>query len=108
MRLATCKVIRSDADQALRSFTAEEFGQIQRAQSFTGSVAFWRTLDRLAHPEVETRFHAVAILRELAELAYADCGGHAFSPQQAECFEYCGLAPKSIRPAGSIGRLRTQ
>jgi hypothetical protein len=41
------------------------------------------------------------VLRQLAELAYADCGGRPFSPQQAECLEYCGLVPKGIRPGGT-------
>jgi hypothetical protein len=81
----------------------EEFGQIQRAQSFIGSVSFWRALHRLAKPSAEITFHATLILREIAELAYADCGGYAFSPQQADCFEYCGLVPKGIRAPGSAG-----
>jgi hypothetical protein len=108
MRVAAVKVIDADIDHApTRIFTAEEFAQIQRAQRFVDSVAFWRTLDRLAHPEAETRFHATLLLRELAELAYVDCGGCAFSPHQAECFEYCGLVPKCVRPAGSLGRIDT-
>jgi hypothetical protein len=104
MRLATRKVIRSDADQAIRSFTAEQFARILRAQAFIASVAFWRDLDRLAQPDAETRFHAMLILREIAERAYEDCGGHAFSPQEAECFRYCGLTPAGVRSAGSVGK----
>jgi hypothetical protein len=105
MRIAACRVVDSEIDdQPTRSYTVEEFSQIQRAQSLIGSVMFWRTLDRLAHPEAETRSHAMFVLRELAELAFADCGGHAFSPQEAECFRYCGMKPAGVRSAGSVGK----
>jgi hypothetical protein len=106
MRLVACKVINSELDQR-RSFTVEEFGQIQRAQSFIGSVKFWHSLDRLANPEPETRFHARLLLQKLAELAYADCGGHAYSPQHGECLTFCGLRPLTIRPPGSVGKIDT-
>jgi hypothetical protein len=107
MKLAACNAIRSDADQTARSFTAEEFGQILRAQSFIASVAFWRDLDRLAQPDAETCSYAMGILHQIAERAFADCSGHALSPQHDECLRFCGLVPKSIRSSGSVGMIYT-
>jgi hypothetical protein len=87
-----------------KAFTAEEFGRIMRSCNFVGAVAFWRTLDRLAHPELQTRLHATGMLRELAKKAFDECEGLAFSPQEAECLQYCGFAPAGVRPLGSLGR----
>jgi hypothetical protein len=55
-----------------------------RSSNFIGAVTFWRSLERLADPEPRTRFQAMCVLQELAKLAYANCGGLAFSPQEAE------------------------
>jgi hypothetical protein len=73
-----------------------------------GAVAFWRALERLAAPDPNTRLHARGVLRELAERAFDDCLGVAFSPQEAECFRYCGLIPAGVRSPGALGRIDTQ
>jgi len=65
--------------------------------SFVGAVAFWRDLERLADPELRTQLRAMGILTEIARISFAACGGMAYSPQQAECFEYCGLTPQGVR-----------
>jgi hypothetical protein len=69
-----------------------------------GAVSFWRQLERLADSDSPTRAHAMCLLRELAKRAFADCDGLAFSPQEAECFRYCGLAPLGVRVPGTLGR----
>lgn len=83
--------------------TALEFRQVMRASNFIGAVAFWRALERLTQPEPQTRLDAMQILRDLARQAFEDCGRIAFSPQEAECFEYCGLKPLGLRSPGSAG-----
>lgn len=84
-----------------KRFTEEEFRMAMRSSSFTGAVAFWRSLEQLACPESITRMHAMGVLKEMARQAYEDCRGHAYSPQQLECLEYCGLKPKGVRLPGS-------
>jgi hypothetical protein len=69
-----------------------------RCSNFVGAVAFWRSVEKLAAPERRTRFHALGVLREFARLSFEDCAGFAFSPQHAECLEYCGFAPIGVRP----------
>jgi hypothetical protein len=91
----------SDRKQSSKTFTAAEFRQVMNCASFIGAVKFWRLLDGLAHPESRTRLHAIGLLAELARTSFAACGGMAFSPQQAECFEYCGLTPRGVRSPGS-------
>jgi hypothetical protein len=73
------------------------------SSNFVGAVAFWRALEHLADPEPQTRLHAMILLAELARGSFAACGGMAYSPQQAECLEYCGLTPIGIRRPGSVG-----
>jgi hypothetical protein len=85
-------------------FSAAEFCQLMQAYNFMGAVAFWRQSERLARPEKRTCLHAMRLLCELARRAFEDCQGLAFSPQQAERFEYCGLTPIGIRSPGSAGR----
>ena len=85
---------------ATKRFTDEELRQAMRSSSFTGAVTFWKSLEQLAIPESITRMHAMGVLKVMARQAYEDCGGHAYSPQQFECLEYCGLKPKGIRLAG--------
>jgi hypothetical protein len=34
---------------------------------------------------------------------YEDCQGIALSPQEAECFRYCGLTPRGVSPSGALG-----
>jgi hypothetical protein len=75
-----------------------------RSCNFVGACAFWRALDRLAHPEPLTRFHAIGVLQEFARKAFDKCHGVAYSPQEAECFEFCGLTPLGILSTGSLGR----
>ena len=92
-----------DGEQATKTFSAMEFREAMRTSSFIGAVTFWRTLERLADPESRTRLHAMGVLMELARSSFAACGGTAYSPQQAECFGYCGLTPRGIRSPGSAG-----
>jgi hypothetical protein len=84
--------------------TAEEFRKVLRSSNFVGAVVFWRALERLAAPDSHTRLHAMGVLRQLAERAFYDCLGVAFSLQEAECFRYCGLTPAGVRTPGSLGR----
>jgi hypothetical protein len=91
----------SDDEQTLKKFTVSEFRRILQASNLVATVAFWRGIEPLAPPELKLR--AMGILREFAVLAYEDCRGWAFSPQQAECFEYCGLTPWGVRSPGSTG-----
>jgi len=84
-----------------QSFTYQEFGRIMRCSNFIGAVAFWRSLERLTVPEESTRSHALGVLRELARRSFEDCAGFPFSPQHAECLEYCGFAPIGVRSPGS-------
>jgi hypothetical protein len=79
-----------------------------QAFNFVGAVLFWRQLERLAVPERPTRKHATGLLRELAKRAFEDCQGWAYSPQQAESFEYCGLKTIGVRRPGSLGRAATE
>jgi hypothetical protein len=97
------RAVAIDADSKV--FTAAEFCQFMQAFNFIGAVSFWRTLERLAGPERQTRDHAMGLLRELAKRTFNDCEGLALSPQQAECFVYCGVTPTGIRRPGSLGRV---
>jgi hypothetical protein len=87
----------SGIDRTTKQFTAEEFAKVLRRSNFVGAVVFWRALERLAAPDPHTRLHAMGLLRELAGRAFDDCLGFAFSPQEAECFRYCGLMPRGVR-----------
>jgi hypothetical protein len=69
----------SDIDRTTKQFTAEEFGKVLRSSNFVGAVVFWRALERLAASDRDTRLHAMGVLRELAERAFDDCLGFAFS-----------------------------
>jgi hypothetical protein len=86
----TSNVVVSDASDidSTKQFTAQEFGKVLRSCNFVGAVVFWRALERLAAPDPHIRFHAMGVLRDLAERAFDDCLGFAFSPQEAECFRY--------------------
>jgi hypothetical protein len=95
-------VVVAEGERTKR-FTSREFGQILRASEFVAVVSFWREISRLAHPEWTTRMHAMGVLGELAERAFADCDGLAFSPQQVECFRHCGLTPLGVRGPGELG-----
>jgi hypothetical protein len=97
------RAVAIDADSKV--FTAVEFRQLNACINFIGAVSFWRHLERLAGPERQTRDHAMGLLRELAKRAFDDREGLALSPQQAECFMYCGMTATGIRGPGSIGRL---
>jgi hypothetical protein len=76
----------------------KEFGKVLRSSNFVGAVVFWRALERLAAPDPHTRLHAMGVLRQLAERAFDDCLAIAYSPQEAECLQYCGLTPMGVRP----------
>jgi hypothetical protein len=95
----------SQGEQGTKTFSATEFREVMRTSSFIGAVTFWRALERLADPESRTRLLAMALLAELARSSFAACEGMAYSPQQAECFEYCGLTPRGMRPPGSAGTI---
>jgi hypothetical protein len=94
-------VVSADAETDTKTFTAAEFRRAMKSANFVGAVAFWRQLERLAGPVTLTRIHTMGVLEELARSSFADCSGMAFSPQQAECFEYLGLKPLGIRPPGA-------
>jgi hypothetical protein len=102
VRLASSLAV-SDGEQATKAFSTTEFREVMRTSSFIGAVTFWRALEHLADPEPRTRLRAMGFLAELARSSFAACGGIAYSPQQAECFEYCGLKPIGIRVPGSVG-----
>jgi hypothetical protein len=105
MRKASTITVAEDGQT--KQFTAAEFGKVMNASHFVGAVAFWRALERLANPDPHTRFHAMGVLQELARMAFADCGGVAVSPQEAECFAYCGYRSVEIRSPGELARRRT-
>src|SRR6516225_4770922 len=63
-----------------------------------GFVASSKSVEKLAAPEQPTRFHALGVLREFARRSFEDCAGFAFSPQHAECLEYCGIKPIGVPP----------
>jgi hypothetical protein len=75
--------------------TKEELCRILRASGFVGAVAFWRPLEQLAPPELAER--AKGTLHVIARFTYEECEGMAYSPEQAESFEYCGLNPRGVR-----------
>jgi hypothetical protein len=78
-----------------QQLTREEFCRMLRASGFIAIVAFWRPLERLAPHEFAER--AKATLSAIASFTYEECGGVAFSPEEAESFEYCGLKPRGVR-----------
>jgi hypothetical protein len=83
-------------------YTSENFRRIQRCSSFIGAVSSWRMIERLADPEQQTRRHALDLLKELARLSFIDCGGQAFSPQHADCLDYCGMKARGMHPPGVL------
>jgi hypothetical protein len=95
----------ADGHCTTKQFTAEEFGKVLRSTYFIGACAFWRAIERLASPEWQTNSHAHGVLRELAMRVYEDCQGIALSPEEAECFRYCGLTPRGVRPSGALGKV---
>ncbi len=104
MRIATNIIVSEECDvNTTKRFHAEEFRRVQRSSNFFGAVAFWRAIERLADPEPQTRFHAMGVLRALAESQFQDCGGVALTPQYAEAFRYCGLRA-AVRAPGALAK----
>lgn len=103
MRRASKVVVSDDSDSGSKRFSAAEFRNVMRSANFLGAVAFWRGLEKY-HPDSVTALHAMNILRILAESRVKDCHGLAYSPQEAECLEYCGLKPVGVMPPGSAGQ----
>jgi hypothetical protein len=99
VRLASSVAV-SGGEQATKSFSASEFRRVMQSANFIGAVAFWRTLEPLADPELRTRLQAMGVLAELARSSFAAWGGMAYSPQESESFEYCGLTPRGVRSPG--------
>jgi hypothetical protein len=85
-----------------KRFSAEQFCRMQRAASFVGAVAFWRQLVELT-PTLDWRvsIRATRLLEQFAKVAYDDCQGVPFSPQEAECFQFLGLEPLGVREPGA-------
>ena len=102
MRLTFAVTIAEDSQT--KQFSAEQFRKVINSSHLVGATCFWRMLEGLAAPEARTRHHATGVLLELARQVYQDCSGWAYSPQEAQCFQYLGLAPKGIRPPGSLAK----